>query len=496
MNIREDIKLASESIRTKMFIDGDWHDASDGKTFAVFNPASGEQIAAVPHATAADVDRAVTAARRAFEADAWRAMLPAQREALLLRFADLIEANGARLARLETLNQGKPLSLALGADVAGSVQWLRYMAGWATKIEGHTVDLSFPFPPGTKYRAMVQRVPVGVVGAIVPWNFPMMMAIWKIAPALATGCTVVLKPAEETPLTALVLAELAMQAGLPPGVLNVVTGDGESTGAALVEHPGVNKITFTGSTEVGKLIGQRCAADVRRVALELGGKSPVIVLEDCDPELAIMGATQGFLMNSGQVCTAGSRLYVHRKQFDRIVEGVAQVARASVLGSGFDQSSQIGPMVSARHQQRVLGLIGSGKDEGAELVTGGGAPEQAGFFVQPTVFVNRTASPLTLVREEVFGPVIVAMPYDSLDDVVAQANDSVYGLGASVWTNDLRSAMRVADRLEAGTVWINSHNVVDPAMPFGGFKQSGIGREHGRSALDAYTESKSTCLAY
>jgi len=329
----------------------------------------------------------------------------------------------------------------------------------------------------------------------VPWNFPLLMAVWKIAPALACGCTVVLKPAGETPLTALRLAELALEVGFPSGVFNVITGDGE-TGAALVRHPGVNKITFTGSTAVGKHIGGQCAADIRRVSLELGGKSPVIVLEDCDPAVAIAGAAGAIFFNNGQVCTAGSRLYVAKRHFESVVAGVADAARNTVLGSGFDANTQVGPLVSQRHRERVLDLIDSGRREGAELLAGGAAPSRAGFFVQPTVFAHTGNQPLTLVREEVFGPVLVAQPFDDIEEVLVRANDSDYGLSASVWTTNLSKALRIADRVEAGLVWINAHNVVDPNMPFGGFKQSGMGREHGRGAIESYTETKSICIAY
>jgi phenylacetaldehyde dehydrogenase len=307
---------------------------------------------------------------------------------------------------------------------------------------------------------------------------------------------VVLKPASETPLTALRFAELAQQAGLPPGVLNVIVGGGSTAGAALVRHPGVNKITFTGSTEVGIRIAQQCASSVKRVALELGGKSPVVVLDDCDPAVAAAGAGAAIFFNQGQVCTAGSRLYVQKKHFDQVVEGVASAARGAVIGSGFDPATQIGPLISARQRDKVLELIETGAKEGAELVAGGAAADRKGYFVQPTVFANTTGRSLTLTREEVFGPVLIAQPFDDIEEVVREANDSVYGLGASVWTNNIGKALRVAERLEAGTVWINSHSVVDPNMPFGGFKQSGIGREHGRSAIEAYTESKSICIAY
>jgi len=484
-----------QAIRNAMLVDGEWRQAASGETFAVFDPATGEAIARVPSGGAADVDAAVAAAGRAFAGGAWPAMTPAQRERLLLRLADLVEQHADELARLETLNNGKLLAFAQGLEVAGSVQWLRYMAGWATKIEGSTFDISVPFPPGTRYGASTRRTPVGVVGAIVPWNFPLLMAVWKIAPALACGCTVVLKPAEETPLTALRLAELALEAGFPAGVFNVVTGDG-TTGAALVAHPGVNKITFTGSTEVGRLIGARCGQDIRRVSLELGGKSPVIVLEDCDPARAIEGAAGAIFLNQGQVCTAGSRLYVARRHYEQVVEGLGKVADATVLGAGLDPASQMGPLVSARQRDKVMGLIGTGRSEGAQIVAGGTAPERPGYFVRPTVVANAACKDLTLVREEVFGPVVVAMPFDDPQAVLAEANRSEYGLGASIWSNDLRAVQRLVDGLDAGTVWVNTHNIVDPNMPFGGYKASGVGREHGYSAIESYTEIKSVCMAY
>jgi phenylacetaldehyde dehydrogenase len=486
----------THTIRTQMFVDGRFRESGDGRTFDVFNPATGMEIAQVPDASDADIDDAVAAARRAFEADTWRRLPPAARERLLLKLADLVEQNGDELAALETLNQGKLLGFSKMLEVGGSVQWLRYMAGWATKIEGSTVDLSLAFPPGVRYNASTRRVPAGVVAAIVPWNFPLLMAVWKIAPALACGCTVVLKPAEETPLTAIRLAELAHEAGFPPGVFNVVTGRGETAGAALVGHPQVDKVTFTGSTEVGRIIGKQCAADLKRVSLELGGKSPVIVLDDCDPQRAIEGAAGAIFFNHGQVCTAGSRLYLPRARYEEIVAGIAHVARATVLGSGFDATTQMGPLVSARHRAKVAGMIAQGRAEGGEIVAGGGDGNRPGFFIEPTVISNAGNRPLTVVREEVFGPVLVAMPYDDVEEAIAAANASEYGLGASVWTNQLDRALRVVDGVQAGTVWVNTHNMVDPALPFGGFKASGIGREHGRAIIDAYTETKSVCIAY
>lgn len=484
------------NLHTQMIVGGRTVNARSGKTFAVYDPASGREIAQVPDGDAEDIAVAVAVAKSAFESNEWRRIAPAARERLLLKLADLVEQHGEELAALETLNQGKLLGFSRMLEVGGSAQWLRYMAGWATKIEGSTVDLSLGFPPGVQYRASTLRQPVGVVAAIVPWNFPLLMAVWKIAPALACGCTVVLKPAEETPLTAIRLAELALEAGFPPGVFNVVTGRGETAGAALVRHPDVDKVTFTGSTEVGRIIGAQCGRDIRRASLELGGKSPVIVLDDCDPRKAIEGAANAIFFNHGQVCTAGSRLYVPRAMYAQVVDGVAQVANSLVLGSGFDEKTQMGPLVSARHRDKVVGMIAEGRAQGGEIVAGGVSYSGDGYFVKPTVVANEARKPLSLVNEEVFGPVLVAMPYDDLEEAISAANASEYGLGASVWTNQIDKALRLIDRLDAGTVWVNSHNMVDPALPFGGFKSSGVGREHGRAIIDAYTETKSVCFAY
>lgn len=479
----------------RMLIGGDWVEASDGGTLDVFDPATGQAFAKVPAGGKADIDRAVAAARQAFDGGDWAVMRPVDRERLLMKLADLVEANAQELAELEALDNGKPVTVARFADVALVVDSLRYMAGWATKITGDTLSLSIPFPPGVSYHAYTRPEPVGVVAAIIPWNFPLLMAIWKIAPALATGCTVVLKPAEETPLTALRLGELVLEAGFPPGVLNVITGRGETAGAALVAHPGIDKIAFTGSTEVGKIIGQTAMASVKRVSLELGGKSPVIVLDDCNVERAVGGAANAIFFNQGQVCTAGSRLFVQRGIYDRVMEGLAAAAAGMTLGSGFDEHTQIGPLVSARHCQRVLDYISAGKAEGARVLVGGQAAERPGYFVQPTVFADAPASS-RIVREEIFGPVVVAQAFDSLDEAVQLANDSSYGLGASIWSNDLNRVQRLIPRIKAGTVWVNTHNMLDPNMPFGGFKQSGVGREHGRAAIEMYLESKSVCIAY
>ncbi|WP_251864509.1 aldehyde dehydrogenase family protein [Achromobacter sp. Marseille-Q4962] len=484
-----------DAIREHMLIDGEPVRQGEGAPIPVYDPATGRVIAHQPDAGPAQVDLAVRAARRACDAPAWRDLLPADRERLLLRLADLVERHGEALARLETLNNGKLLSVARALEVGAGAQWLRYMAGWATKLTGETLGLSIAFPPGVKYSGYTLPQPVGVVAAIIPWNFPLLMAIWKIAPALAAGCTVVLKPAEETPLTALRLAELALEAGFPPGVVNVVTGRGETAGAALAAHPGIDKIAFTGSTEVGKRIGHAAMDGMKRVSLELGGKSPVIVLDDCDADRAVQGAAAAIFFNQGQVCTAGSRLYVQRALYDKVTEGLADLAAGLALGSGFDPATQIGPLVSARHQRRVLDYIGIGKAEGARVLAGGTAVDGEGYFLRPTVF-SEAPPAARILREEIFGPVVVAQPFDDLEEAARLANDSDFGLGASIWSNDLARVQRLIPRIDAGTVWVNTHNMLDPNMPFGGFKQSGIGREHGRAVIEMYLEKKSVCIAY
>ncbi|MGY8817793.1 MAG: phenylacetaldehyde dehydrogenase StyD [Pseudomonadales bacterium] len=481
----------------QMFVHGQWVPSRSGATLPVFNPATGLSLVEVPDATAEDVDAAVCSAADTFRSAAWRRMPPIKREALLLRLADLLEAHADELAQLETLNNGKLLVYSRLMEVGASAQWLRYMAGWATKISGSTLDVSLPLPPDVRTQASTRRLPLGVVAAIIPWNFPLLMAVWKIAPALACGNTVVLKPAEETPLTALRLGELALQAGLPAGALNVITGRGETCGDALVRHPKVNKVAFTGSTEVGRIIGAACGHNLKPVSLELGGKSPVIVLPDCDPQKAAEGAAAAIFFNHGQVCTAGSRLYVHESIYDDVLDRLARIGESIVLGSGLDEGVQMGPMVSSKHHQNVLRHIRSGIEDGAELLCGGLEPPLAqGYFVKPTIFANRDRKDIRLLTQEVFGPVLVATPFSDIENVIGEANSSVYGLGASVWTNDLSAALRITDELEAGTVWINTHNMIDPNLPFGGFKDSGLGREHGAAAIDHYTETRSLVIAY
>ncbi|HEX7759384.1 MAG TPA: aldehyde dehydrogenase family protein [Caulobacteraceae bacterium] len=477
----------------KMMIGGQAVDARSGRELEVFDPATGSVIARVPAAGAEDADLAVAAARSALTGE-WSRLRPADRERAILKLADLVEADADALAELETLNNGQSIGVARALEVGASAEHLRYMAGWATKIYGTTLDVSIPMPPGQKYRVMTRKEPVGVVGAIVPWNFPLMMAVWKIAPALAAGCTVVLKPAEETPLTALRLAGLCREAGIPDGVVNVVTGWGHEAGAALSRHPGVDKLTFTGSTEVGKLIGHAAIDNMTRLTLELGGKSPMVMFEDMDLALTGLAANLGVFFNQGQVCTCGSRLLVQKSIFDRVVGDFVDVASGLTIGSGFDPQAQINPLISAKQQQRVLGMIEAGVAEGATLASGGAAAGDQGFFVQPTVVVGAGAAN-SLVRDEVFGPVVVALPFDDMDDAIAKANDTIYGLGASIWSRDLSKVLTFSDAVKAGTVWVNCHSLVDPNMPFGGYKQSGLGREHGASGIENYLETKSVCIA-
>src|ERR1700728_398154 len=479
--------------KPRLLINGEWVEARSGKTLAVFDPATGREIGRVAEAGTEDVERAVAAARAAFEAGPWPETLPVAREALLWRLAELIEQHAAELAELESLDNGKTRFMASIIDVPGARDYFRYMAGWATKVEGTTMQTSIGGIPGAKFHTYVAREPVGVVAQIIPWNFPLAMAAWKLAPALAAGCTCILKPAEQTPLSALRLGELIIEAGFPPGVVNILTGLGESAGAALVAHPGVDKIAFTGSTEVGKLINKSATDTLKRVSLELGGKSPMIVLPDADPKTVAGGSAGAIFFNAGQVCCAGSRLYVHSSIFDTVVEGVSASASAIRLGPGLDQTTDMGPLVSEEQQERVLAYIESGRKQGASVAVGGEAPSHPGYFVKPTVLVN-VREDMRVVREEIFGPVLVAQRFDDLDDVVGAANDTPYGLGASIWTNNLSAAHRLIPRIKAGTVWVNCHNLVDPNMPFGGYKQSGMGREHGRVAVEMYTETKSVCI--
>src|SRR5271166_1881067 len=470
----------------KMFIDGKFVDAASGKTFPSYNPATGEVMAKVAEGDREDINRAVQAARKAFDSGKWTKMSGSERGRLMWKLGDLLEQHLEEFAQIESLDNGKPLAIARVADVPLAVDLFRYMAGWATKIEGNTI----PFHP--KFFAYTRREPVGVAGQIIPWNFPLLMAAWKLGPALASGCTVVLKPAEQTPLSALRLGELIMEAGFPDGVVNVVPGYGETAGAALAAHPDVDKVAFTGSTEVGKLIVHAAAGNLKKVSLELGGKSPNVVFKDADMDLAIGGAASAIFFNHGQCCCAGSRLYVERPVFDRVVEGVAAKAKKIRVGSGLEPDTAMGPLVSEEQLQRVCNYLEIGMAEGATALTGGKKLGNKGYFVEPTVLVN-TKENMRVVQEEIFGPVVAAIPFDNPEELMPRANSTVYGLAAGIWTKDISKAHRLASALRAGTVWINCYNIFDAALPFGGYKQSGWGREMGKDVLALYTQTKAVC---
>jgi phenylacetaldehyde dehydrogenase len=481
--------LLSQPLR--MLIDGEWVSSQSGARMDVINPSNGQVLVQESLGGAYEVDLAVQAARRAFESGPWSRMRPAERTRLLLKLAEALEHHGDELALLETLNTGKPLKMARAFDIGMAAECLRYNAGWATKLSGETRNVSLP----GDWHAYTLREPVGVVGLIVPWNVPLAMAVSKISPALAAGCTVLLKPAELTPLTALRLGELIQAIGFPPGVVNIVTGLGHEAGQAIVDHPGVDKISFTGSTVVGKSLLASAAGNLKRVALELGGKSPVFIFADADLDRAMDAAARGIFGNTGQVCAAGSRLFVHRSVADRVIEGIAQRARALRVAPGLSPEAEIGPVISARQRERVMAYIDSGRAEGAEVVAGGQAVQGEGFFIQPTVLVN-TRPDMKVVREEIFGPVLSTQLFDddSLEQLAARGNDTDYGLSSSIWTRDLRTAHQMVRRLRAGNVRVNAAAALDFAMPFGGYKQSGWGRENGREGVEAYTELKSVAI--
>jgi aldehyde dehydrogenase (NAD+) len=473
---------------TKLLIGNKWVDAASGKTFPTINPATGEVIAQVAEADAADVDKAVGAARAAFEKGAWRKMSASQRGQLMYRLADLIEKNIEELAQLESLDNGKPYQVALAADLPLTIACYRYYAGWADKIQGKTI------PVQGRYFCYTKHEPVGVVAQIIPWNFPLLMQAWKLGPALSCGCTVVMKPAEQTPLSGLRVAELALEAGFPEGVLNMLPGYGPTAGAALARHMDVDKVAFTGSTEVGHLI-MRASADsnLKRVTLELGGKSPNIIFADAEMDKAVEGSHQALFFNQGQCCCAGSRTFVEEKCYDEFVSKSVERAKKRTVGNPFDKNTEQGPQVDQEQFNKVMGYIDAGKKDKAKLMTGGNRVGEKGYFIEPTVFAD-VQDDMTIAREEIFGPVMSILKFKDLSEVVDRANKSLYGLAAAVWTKDITKAHAIADGVRAGTVWVNCYDVFDAAAPFGGFKQSGIGRELGEYGLANYTEVKTVTV--
>jgi len=472
---------------TRLLINNRWVPSESGKTFATINPSTGEEICQVAEADAADVDKAVKAARAAFDGP-WRKMRASERGRLLYRLADLIEANGDELARLETLDNGKPLSIAKAVDVAKTVACYRYFAGWADKVQGKTIPIDGDFFCYTRHE------PIGVVGQIIPWNYPMLMQSWKLAPALATGNTVVMKPAEQTPLSALRIGELLLEAGYPEGVVNILPGFGPTAGAALARHMDVDKVAFTGSTEVGRLIMTAAAqSNLKRVTLELGGKSPNIIFDDTDLDAAVEGAHLGIFVNQGQSCCAGSRVFVQEKVYEQFVEKSVARAEKRRVGDPLDPTTDQGPQVDQSQFDRIMGYIESGRTEGATLACGGERVGNRGYFIRPTVFAN-VEDDMTIAREEIFGPVMSVIAFKDVDEAIARANNTDYGLAAGVWTSDIKKAHAVANGVRAGTVWINCYHVLDTRAPFGGFKQSGMGRELGEYALHEYTEVKTVTL--
>jgi len=489
--LRNDVRQFLDRVGP-LLIEGEWVDSIDGKTIETVDPSDGSTLAVVAAAGSADVDAAVSAARKALSGP-WSRLSPSARGQVVWRLADLLEEHIEEFAQLESLDQGKPQSAALAVDLPLAIDQFRYMAGWASKITGDGLSLSVPYDPTARFHAYTRKEPVGVVGQIIPWNFPINMAAWKLAPALAAGCTVVLKPAEQTPLTALRLGELIGEAGFPPGVVNIVPGYGETAGASIAAHPRIDKVAFTGSTEVGKAILRAAVGNVKKVSLELGGKSPNIILADADLDAAVAGAAAGIFFNKGEVCSAGSRIYAHRSVIDQVVAGLTDTAESLTIGDPLDSTTQLGPLVSAVQLQRVSSMVDSGVSAGARCATGGRHVDRAGFYYAPTVLVD-VAQGSDIVQHEVFGPVVTVQPFDDLDEVATAANDSEFGLAAGIWTTDLTNAHDLAAKLEAGTVWVNCYNVYSAGLPFGGYKASGWGREQGASTLEMYLETKSVCV--
>jgi aldehyde dehydrogenase (NAD+) len=486
--VTEPRRQTKRSFQTKLLIDGQWRDSVSGKTFKTFNPATEELITEVAEGDAADIDLAVKAARRAFDSGPWRKMDARDRTRLINRLADLIEDNIDELAELETLDNGKPLAEARGGDLPLVVDCFRYYAGWADKIQGATI------PVRGNFFTYTRKEPVGVAGQIIPWNFPLMMVAWKWAPALAAGCTVVMKPAEQTPLSVLKLGELTIQAGFPNGVINIVNGFGETAGASLVAHPGVDKIAFTGEGTTAKIIIRSAAETMKRITMELGGKSPNIVFADADLDKAVEGALLGMYLNQGQCCCAGSRLFVQEEVHDEFLGKLAAKVNARNLGDPFDLATQQGPQIDKAQFDKIMGYIAKGKEQGARVVAGGERHGTKGFYIKPTIFAD-VQDNMAIACDEIFGPVLSVIKFKETEEAVHRANTTDYGLAAAVWTKDIAKAHSIAHRLRAGTVWVNCYDVFDAAAPFGGFKSSGIGRELGEKALDNYTETKTVTVA-
>lgn len=477
------------------FINNTWVSAKSEKKIDIINPANEEVIARIPISSSEDINNAVIAAKEAFQNKEWRKMMPSDRERLLHKLADLIEENADYIAEIITLENGKPFIEAKKSEVMGAAKTFRYYAGWCTKIEGETIDLSIPQPDNKQNFAFTKREPVGVVAAIIPWNTPFSIAAWKLAPALSVGCTVVVKPSEETPLNTLILAELVTEAGFPAGVVNIVLGDGSTTGNGLVSHPNINKITFTGSGSVGKTIGKAALDNITAFSLELGGKSPAIVFDDADIEWASKCVANGIFRNMGQICVSGSRVYIQEKVFDEVMHNISNFAKNMKIGHGFEEGVELGPLVCKSHFNKVNNYIKTGNDEGAILVSGGKKVKDKGYFLEPAIFSAKDNN-LKIIQEEIFGPVIVCIPFKTIDEVIELANQSDYGLSSTVFTKDVSKSMRMIDELEAGWVWVNSNARSDPHFPLGGFKQSGIGKDLGKEGLYSYTKTKAVNIVY
>ncbi|MEH6470921.1 MAG: aldehyde dehydrogenase family protein [Halopseudomonas sp.] len=477
------------SKQQKMFIGGQWSEGSASKFCDVLEPSTGKVLTAIPEGNNEDVDRAVEAARAQFDSGEWSQLKPLERERLLHKLVDLIEANAEELAQIESIDMGKSINDAREVDIQGTIDTLRYFTGWASKISGRTAEPSLP----GNYVAYTRKEAVGVVGSIIPWNFPLQTMAWKLGAALAVGCTVVVKPAELTSLSTLRFAELVQEAGIPDGVVNIVTGRGSVVGAAISTHPDIDKVTFTGSTPVGLTVGRAALADMKHVTLELGGKSAVMVFDDVDIRKTAEAVANGIFFNSGQVCDAGSRAYIHSSIYDQFLTELADYTRGLTMAPGLDPDCFISPMVSQKQQQSVMDYIEVGKAEGADIICGGEPVEGPGYFVQPTVFAN-CSNTMRIVQEEIFGPVLTTAPFDTEEEAVALANDSIYGLAAAIYSNDLNRVHRLIPKLQAGSVYVNAHSTIDPAMPFGGYKQSGIGKDLGSEQLEYFLETKSVWL--